>query len=58
MIEPGSGWFGIPAMLAYVIVFAVITTATSVITAILAAVGIVLLFLAIGLAMTIAKRSE
>jgi hypothetical protein len=44
-------------MLAYVIVIAVISTATSFVIAIVAAVGILLLFLAIGLAMTIAKRS-
>ena len=56
--RPGTVWFGLPAMLAYAIVIAAIFEATSLFTAIIVVAGIVLLFLVIGLAMTIAKRYE
>jgi len=55
--RPGSAWFGLPAMFAYVIAAAVLFEATSFKTAIIAAAGIFLIFLIIGLAMTIAKRN-
>jgi hypothetical protein len=55
--RPGSVWFGLPAMFAYVIVLAVLFEATSLTTLIIAVAGILAIFLAIGLAMTIAKRS-
>jgi hypothetical protein len=55
--RPGSAWFGLPAMFAYVIAAAVLFEATSLKTLIIAAAGVFLIFLAIGLAMTIAKRN-
>jgi len=55
--RPGSAWFGLPAMFAYVIALAVVFEATSLKTALIAAAGVLLIFLAIGLAMTIAKRN-
>jgi hypothetical protein len=55
--RPGSAWFGLPAMFAYVIAAAVLFEATSFVTLIIAVAGIVAIFLAIGLAMTIAKRN-
>jgi hypothetical protein len=55
--RPGSAWFGLPAMFAYVIILAVLAEATSLTTLVIAVAGIVAIFLAIGLAMTIAKRS-
>ena len=55
--RPGSAWLGLPAMFVYAIVIALIWKAATLSTAILAAVGLFVLFLAIGLAMTIAKRS-
>lgn len=53
----GSAWFGLPAMLAYAIIIAALTTATSLIAVVYAVGGVIVLFLAIGLAMTVAKRS-
>jgi hypothetical protein len=53
----GSEWFGLPAMLAYAVIMAALTTATSLIKVLYAVGGVLVLFLAIGLAMTIAKRS-
>jgi hypothetical protein len=58
MVQPGSGWFGLPAMFAYFIGAAVLFKATSLTTLLIAIAGVVAIFLAIGLAMTIAKRSE
>jgi hypothetical protein len=58
MIEPGSAWFGIPAMFAYCVGAAIIWKATSLLTLLIAVAGVFVIFLAIGLAMTIAKRSE
>lgn len=52
----GSAWFGLPAMLAYAVIAAALTTATSLTKLIYAAGGVIVLFLAIGLAMTIAKK--
>jgi hypothetical protein len=52
----GSAWFGLPAMLAYAVIIAALTTATSLIAVVYAVVGVLVLLLAIGLAMTIAKR--
>jgi hypothetical protein len=54
--RPGSGWFGLPAMLAVAVVVAAFTATDSILTVILAVLGVLVLFLAIGLAMTIAKR--
>jgi predicted phage tail protein len=53
----GSGCFGLPVMLAGAVIIAALTTATSLIAVIYAAGGVLVLSLAIGLAMTIAKRS-
>jgi hypothetical protein len=50
-------WFGLPAMFAYVIALAALLEATSLTTLVIAVAGILAIFLAIGLAMTIAKRS-
>jgi hypothetical protein len=55
--RPGSAWFGLPAMFAYVIVLAVVFEATSLKTLLIGVAGIFVIFLAIGLAMTVAKRS-
>ena len=55
--QPGSAWFGLPAMFGYVIAAAVLFEATSLKTVLIAAAGLLLIFLAIGLAMTVAKRS-
>jgi predicted permease len=55
--RPGSAWFGLPAMFAYAIAAALIWKAASLVVAIIAVVGVFVIFLAIGLAMTIAKRS-
>ena len=55
--RPGSAWFGLPAMFAYFIAAAVLFKATSLLTVVIAVVGVFVIFLAIGLAMTIAKRS-
>jgi hypothetical protein len=55
--RPGSGWFGLPAMLALAVVIAAYTVTNSFLGVILAVGGVIALFLAIGLAMTIAKRS-
>jgi threonine/homoserine/homoserine lactone efflux protein len=52
----GSALFGVPAMIAILVVAAAASISHSVFGAILAAGGVLLLFLAIGLAMTIAKR--
>jgi hypothetical protein len=53
----GSGWFGLPMMLAVAVVIAAYTATNSFLGLILAVGGVIILFLAIGLAMTIAKRS-
>jgi hypothetical protein len=55
--RPGSAWFGLPAMFAYCIAAAVLLKATSLLTVVIAVAGVFVIFLAIGLAMTIAKRS-
>jgi len=55
--RPGSGLFGLPAMLALAVVIAAYTVTNSFLGVILAVGGVIALFLAIGLAMTIAKRS-
>jgi hypothetical protein len=52
----GSVWFGLPAMLAYAVIIAALTTATSLIAVVYAVGGVIVLFLAIGLAMTVAKK--
>lgn len=51
-----SAWFGLPAMLAIAVVIAAGTATNSLTTLLFAVVGVIVLFLAIGLAMTIAKR--
>ena len=53
----GSAFFGLPAMLAFAVVVAAATTSDGFTGAVYAIVGVLVLFLAIGLAMTIAKRS-
>jgi hypothetical protein len=53
----GSFWFGLPMMLAVAVVIAAYTVTNSFLGVIIAAAGVLALFLAIGLAMTIAKRS-
>jgi len=55
--RPGSAWFGLPAMLGVAVVIAAATALHGILGAILAIGGVVVLFLVIGLAMTIAKRS-
>ena len=55
--RPGSFWFGLPMMLALAVVYAAYTVTNSFLGVILAVAGVIALFLAIGLAMTIAKRS-
>ena len=54
--RPGSAWFGLPAMLALAVVIAAFTVTKSILALLLAAAGVLLLFIAIGLAMMIAKR--
>ncbi|MGO9489550.1 MAG: hypothetical protein ACLQBB_11040 [Solirubrobacteraceae bacterium] len=51
-----SGCFGVPAMLAVAVVIAAATLTNSLIGVVYAIAGVLALFLAIGLAMTIAKR--
>jgi hypothetical protein len=51
-----SGCFGLPTMLAIAVVIAAGTAANSLIAVVYAVVGLIVLYLAIGLAMTIAKR--
>jgi hypothetical protein len=53
----GSAWFGLPSMLAVTVVIAAATTSDGLIGLLYAVIGVLVLFLAIGLAMTIAKRS-
>jgi hypothetical protein len=52
----GSGLFGLPAIIAILVVGAATKTVTGPGGFVLAAAGILILFLVIGLAMTIAKR--
>jgi len=55
--RPGSAWFGLPMMLAVAVVVAAYTVTDSFTGLLIAVGGVIALFLAIGLAMTIAKRS-
>ena len=52
----GSAWFGLPAMLAIAVVIAAYTVTNSLTGLLIAVAGVLVLFLAIGLAMTIANR--
>jgi hypothetical protein len=54
--RPGPVWLGIPGMVGLGVVVAAWSVSHSLFGVLLAVVGLVLLFLAIGLAMTIAKR--
>lgn len=54
--KPGPAWLGIPGMVGLGVVAAAWSISHSLFGVLLAVVGLVLLFLAIGLAMTIAKR--
>jgi hypothetical protein len=56
MEEPGSAWLGLPAMIALLVVIAAYTATNSLLGILLAVVGVVVLFLVIGFAITIAKR--
>jgi hypothetical protein len=52
----GPAWLGIPGMIGLGVIVAAWSVSHSVFGVLLAVVGLVVLFLAIGLAMTIAKR--
>lgn len=54
--RPGSAWFGVPAMVGLLVIVAAWSISHSIFGVLLAVAGLVLLFLTIGLAMTIAKR--
>jgi len=55
--RPGSAWFGLPAMLAVAVLIAVFSATNSILAVVLSILGVIILLLAIGFAMTIAKRS-
>lgn len=52
----GSAWLGVPAMVGLLVIAAAYSVSHSLFGVLLAVAGLVVLFLAIGLAMTIAKR--
>jgi hypothetical protein len=54
--KPGPAWLGVPGMVGLGVVVAAWSISHSLFGVLLAVAGLVLLFLAIGLAMTIAKR--
>ena len=54
--RPGPAWLGVPGMVGLLVVVAAWSVSHSIFGVLLAIVGLVLLFLAIGLAMSIAKR--
>lgn len=56
--KPASMWLGVPGMIALLVLAAAWSVSHSLFGVLLAAAGIVVLFLAIGLAMTVAKREE
>jgi hypothetical protein len=52
----GTAWFGLPTLIAILVVAAATSAVTGPGGVLLAVAGVVILFLVIGLAMTIAKR--
>lgn len=54
--RPGPAWLGVPGMIGLLVVAAAYSISHSLYGVVLAVVGLVLLYLAIGLAMTIAKK--
>ena len=54
--RPGSAWFGLPAMLALATFIAIGSAVGGLQGVIVGAVAVVLLFLVIGLAMTLANK--
>jgi hypothetical protein len=54
--RPGPAWLGIPGIVGLLVLVAAWSVSHSVVGVLLAVGGLVLLFLVIGLAMTIAKR--
>ncbi len=54
--RPGPAWLGVPGMVGLLVVVAAWSISHSIFGVLLALGGLVLLFLVIGLAMTIAKR--
>jgi hypothetical protein len=54
--RPGPAWLGVPGMVGLLVILAAWSISHSLFGVLLAVVGLVVLFLAIGLAMTIAKR--
>ena len=54
--RPGPAWLGLPGMVGLLVVIAAWSVSHSIVGVLLAVGGLILLFLAIGLAMTIAKR--
>jgi len=54
--RPGPAWLGVPGMVGLGVVVAAWSVSHSLVGVLLAVGGLLLLFLAIGLAMTIAKR--
>jgi hypothetical protein len=56
--RPGPAWLGVPGMVGLLVVIAAWSVSHSVVGVLLAVGGLILLFLTIGLAMTVAKRED
>jgi hypothetical protein len=54
--RPGPAWLGVPGLVGLLVLAAAWSISHSIVGVLLAIGGLVLLFLAIGLAMTVAKR--